>query len=187
MNIEIITGSPRENSVTYRVALFLQRLLSEHTQHRVNIIDVREWNLPLLQHVFVSVDATPNELKPLSKRMFEADAFILVTPEYNGSYTPAMKNLLDHYPKQTHKAFGIVTASPGIMGGIRATQQMQLLINALFGIASPYMLVVGNVDKRFDADGNLLDAQFQKTVDVFVKEFLWLAESLHPETVIIEQ
>jgi NAD(P)H-dependent FMN reductase len=187
MNIEIITGSPRENSVTYRVPLFLKNFLNEHTQHQVNIIDVREWNLPLLQNVFVSVDVTPDELKPLSKRMFEADAFILVTPEYNGSYTPAMKNLLDHYPKQTHKAFGIVTASPGIMGGIRATQQMQLLINALFGIASPYMLVVGNVDKRFDADGNLLDPTFQKSVDVFVKEFLWLAESLHPETVIIEQ
>jgi NAD(P)H-dependent FMN reductase len=187
MNIEIIAGSPRENSVTHRVALFLKTFLEEHTQHTVNIIDVREWNLPLLQHVFVSVEATPEEFKPLSQRMFDAKAFILVTPEYNGSYTPALKNLLDHYPKQTHKAFGIVTASPGIMGGIRATQQMQLLINALFGIASPYMLVVGNVDKRFDTEGNLLDPTFQKSVDVFVKEFLWLAESLHPETVIIEQ
>jgi hypothetical protein len=49
------------------------------------------------------------------------------------------------------------------------------------------MLVVGNVDKRFDTEGNLLDPTFQKSVDVFVKEFLWLAESLHPETVIIEQ
>lgn len=187
MNIEIITGSPRENSVTYRVALFLQKFLTEHTQHRVNILDVREWNLPMLQHVFVSVEATPDEFKPLSEHMFKADAFILVTPEYNGSYTPAMKNLLDHYPKQSHKAFGIVTASPGVMGGIRATQQMQLLINALFGIASPYMLVVGNVDKRFDGEGNLLDASFQKSIDVFVKEFLWLAESLRPEKVMIGQ
>lgn len=187
MNIEIIAGSPRENSVTYRVALFLQKLLSEHTEHRISIIDVRDWNLPMLQNVFASVDTTPDEFKLLSKRMFEANAFILVTPEYNGSYTPAMKNLLDHYPKQPHKSFGIVTASPGIMGGIRATQQMQLLINALFGIASPYMLVVSNVDKRFDADGNLMDLQFQKSVDVFMKEFLWLAESLHRETVVIEQ
>lgn len=184
MNIEIISGSPRENSVTHRVALFLQKFLAAHTSHTVNIIDVKEWNLPLLQHVFVSVDATPDEFKPLSTRMFNAHAFILVTPEYNGSYTPAMKNLLDHYPKQSHKAFGIVTASPGIMGGMRATQQMQLLINALFGIASPHMLVVGGVDKKFDADGNLLDEAYQKNIDVFVREFLWLAESLHPESVL---
>jgi NAD(P)H-dependent FMN reductase len=183
MNIEIIAGSPRENSVTFRVALFLKTFLEQHTQHNVNIIDVREWNLPLLQNVFVSVDATPDEFKPLSQRIFDAKAFILVTPEYNGSYTPAMKNLLDHYPKQSRKAFGIVTASPGPMGGMRATQQMQLLINALYAIASPYMLVVGNIDKRFDAEGHLLDEGYQKSIDVFVKEFLWLAESLHPEMV----
>ncbi|MFT3845824.1 MAG: NAD(P)H-dependent oxidoreductase [Lacibacter sp.] len=184
MNIEIIAGSPRENSVTYRVAIFLKNFLQKHTPHHVNIIDVREWDLPLLQHVFVSVDATPEQFKPLSKRMFSANAFILVTPEFNGSYTPAMKNLLDHFPKQTRKPFGIVTASPGMMGGMRATQQMQLLINALFGIASPHMLVVGAVDKKFDAEGNLLDESFEKNVHVFVNEFLWLSESLHPERVL---
>ena len=80
-----------------------------------------------------------------------------------------------------HKTFGIVTASPGIMGGMRASQQMQLLINALFGIGSPHMLITPQVDKKFDADGNLLDESFLKSVDVFVSEFLWLAESLAPE------
>lgn len=183
MNIEIISGSPRENSITHRVALFLRKILTEKTKHHVDIIDVKDWDLPFLQNVFVSVDATPDQFKPLSKRMFEANAFILVTPEFNGSYTSAMKNVLDHYPKQSRKAFGIVTASPGMMGGMRATQQMQLLINALFGIASPHMLVVGGVDKKFDAEGNLVDETYQKTIDVFVREFLWLAESLCPETV----
>jgi hypothetical protein len=70
------------------------------------------------------------------------------------------------------------------MGGMRATQQMQLLINALFGIASPYMLVVGNVDKKFDPEGNLLDENYQRQIDLFVKEFCWLAESLCPESVL---
>lgn len=184
MNIEIISGSPRENSATHRVALFLKQFLNATTNHTLDIIDVREWDLPMLQNVFASVHTTPEEFKPLSERMFQANAFLLVTPEYNGSYTPAMKNLLDHYPKQSRKAFGIVTASPGMMGGIRATQQMQLLINALFGIASPHMLVVGGVDKKFDAEGNLLDENFQKTIDVFSKEFLWLAESLQSENVL---
>jgi NAD(P)H-dependent FMN reductase len=110
--------------------------------------------------------------------MFGADAFILVSPEYNGSYSPAMKNLLDHFPKQHHKPFGIVTASPGPLGGIRASQQIQLLINALFGIASPYMLIVGGVDKKFDANGNLLDPAFQNNIHNFITEYLWLAGSL---------
>jgi len=178
MRIEIISGSPRPNSVTHRVALHLQKLLQEKTEHEVGIIHLKDWTLPAVQSVFVSVDHTPEEFKPLSKRMFSADAFILASPEYNGSYSPAMKNLVDHFPKQHHKPFGIVTASPGPLGGIRASQQMQLLINALFGIVSPYMLVVGGVDKRFDPEGNLIDQSFQNNVHNFIAEYLWLAESL---------
>jgi len=178
MRIEIISGSPRPNSVTHRVSLHLQQLLQSKTGHEVGIINLKDWNLPPLQSVFVSVAHTPDEFKALAERMFAADAFILVSPEYNGSYSPAMKNLLDHFPKQHHKSFGIVTASTGPLGGIRASQQMQLLINALFGIVSPYMLIVGGVDKKFDADGNLLEPSFQNNIHNFITEYLWLAESL---------
>jgi NAD(P)H-dependent FMN reductase len=115
--------------------------------------------------------------------MFNADAFILLTPEYNGSYSAALKNLLDHYPKQHHKVFAIATASPGALGGIRAAMQLQELVYALFGIGSPYMLVIPQVDKKFDAKGILLDENFQKAVDVFVKEFIWLAEKIVDEKV----
>jgi len=180
MRIEIISGSPRPNSVTHRVALHLQNQLRINTEHEVGIINLKDWNLPALQSIFVSSASTPDEFKPLAERMFAADAFILVSPEYNGSYSPAMKNLLDHFPKQHHKPFGIVTASPGPLGGIRASQQMQLLVNALFGIASPYMMIVAAVDKRFDANGNLLDQSFQNNVHNFITEYLWLAESLKP-------
>lgn len=181
MNIEIISGSPRNNSMSNRIALYLKKYLTEKTSHTVNIIDVRDWNLPLLQRVFSSVEQTPDEFKPLAKRMFDADAFILVTPEFNGSYSPALQNLMDHFPKQQRKAFGIATASPGAMGGMRSTQQLLLLIPALFGIASPHMLVTPFVDKKFDEEGNLTDPGFEKNIEVFTNEFLWLAETLHPE------
>ncbi|HEX3025064.1 MAG TPA: NAD(P)H-dependent oxidoreductase [Chitinophagaceae bacterium] len=182
MNISIVSGSPRKNSVTFRVALFLKNILEEKTNHTVDIIDVRDHNIPqMLQDVITSVEKAPADLKVLTEKMFASDAFILVTPEFNGSYTPALKNLFDHFPKQVHKTFGIVTASPGVMGGMRATQQLQLLINALFGIASPYMLVTPLVDKKFDENGNLLDASFQAVTDTFIHEFLWLAESVRPE------
>ena len=182
MNIEIVSGSPRAASATHRLVLYLQKYLKEKTEHIVNVIDVRDWELPLLQQeVYSHAGKAPLALQPLAKRMFDANAFILVSPEYNGSYTAALKNIFDHFPKQAHKAFGIVTASTGSLGGVRASQQMQLLVNALFGIGSPYMLITPHLDKRFDADGNLLDASFQKNIDVFVAEFLWLAENLAPE------
>jgi NAD(P)H-dependent FMN reductase len=142
---------------------------------------MKDWNLPPVQTVFVSVENTPPEFKPLAERIFNADAFILVTPEYNGSYSPILKNLLDHFPKQHHKAFGIVTASPGALGGMRASQQLLLLVPALFGIASPYLLIVPGVDKKFNPDGDLMEPAFQNTVHNFIAEFLWLSEKLVKE------
>src|SRR6478609_8252355 len=142
MNIEIISGSPRSNSITHRAVLYLKKHLSQITTHNINIIDVRDWKINALQQeVFRSVETAPEPLRPLARRMFEAEAFILVTPEYNGSYTAALKNLFDHFPKQSRKPFGIVTASPGALGGIRAGIQLQTLIYALFGIGSPHMLI----------------------------------------------
>ncbi|HEX6847337.1 MAG TPA: NAD(P)H-dependent oxidoreductase [Chitinophagaceae bacterium] len=180
MKIEIISGSPRVHSVTRRVALNVKKWLDTNTNHETDIIDMKDWKLRAVQSVFVSVDRTPDEFKPLAKRIFGADAFILVTPEYNGSYSPAMKNLLDHFPKQHHKPFGIVTASPGGFGGIRASQQLLQLIPSLFGIASPYMLIVPAVDKKFDEQGNMLEASFEKNVHNFIAEFLWLSENIVP-------
>lgn len=187
MKIEIISGSPRGNSITHRVALHLQKNINEQTEHEVSIIDLREIEMPPLQKIFSSVETTPDEYKDVAKKMFEAGAYILVSPEYNGSYSAALKNFLDHFPKQHHKVFGIVTASTGMLGGIRAAMQLQDLIFALFGIGSPYMLVTPQVDKKFDVDGNLLDESFKKSVDLFVNEFVWLSEKIVDEVNVGEK
>ena len=178
MKIEIISGSPRIASVTRRVALHLKNWLSQNTNHDVDLIDMKDWIIPAVQSVWSSAEKAPVEFQPLAKRIVDADAYILVTPEYNGGYSPAMKNLLDHFPKRHHKPFGIVTASPGAMGGIRASQQLLLLVPALMGIASPYMLIIPAVDKKFNPDGDLLDESFQNAINNFVTEFLWLADKV---------
>ena len=185
MRIEIISGSPRGTSITHRVALHLKNVITQKGEYEVDIIDLRKIEMPQLQTIFTSIESTPEKYRSLANRMFSADAFILVTPEYNGSYSAALKNLVDHFPKQHHKVFGIVTASTGALGGIRAAMQLQELIFALFGIGSPYMLVTPQVDKKFDVQGNLLDESFQKAVDVFIKEFLWLARKVVDEKVVV--
>lgn len=183
MKIEIISGSPRGNSITHRMALHLQHHIAERTEYEAGIIDLREIEMPQLQKVFSSVETTPDEYKAVAKKMFDACAYILVSPEYNGSYSAALKNFLDHFPKQHHKVFGIVTASTGMLGGIRAAMQLQELIYALFGIGSPYMLVTPQVDKKFDEEGTLVDESFRKSVDLFVNEFIWLTEKIADEKV----
>ena len=185
MKIEIISGSPRINSLTRRVALHLKNLIKETTEHEVDIIDMKDWTVPPVQSVWVSADKAPAEFRSLAERIFTANAYILVTPEYNGSYSPALKNLLDHFPKRHHKPFGIVTASPGAMGGMRASQQLLQLVPALFGVASPYLLITPAVDKKFNEEGELIDESFQNAVHNFITEFFWLVEKLVEEKVTV--
>src|SRR5690606_8084092 len=178
MNIEIIAGSPRQPSLNLRVARYLHQYMQQHTSHKVGLIAMNETDIPFIQKVWQKPEDAPESLRGIAERMFSADALILSSPEYNGAYSPALKNLLDHFPKQRRKAMGVVTSSDGAMGGIRASQQLLQLIPALFGIASPFMLIVPKANEKFDEEGNLVDGGFEKNVADFVHEFIWLAERL---------
>ncbi|MCD8538710.1 MAG: NAD(P)H-dependent oxidoreductase [Leadbetterella sp.] len=179
MKIEIISGSPREASITVRLARHLYQVLQEKEGVEAGLIDVRSYDLPFVQQVWSAPGKVPAEFKDLGDRIFSADAFILVSPEYNGGYSPALKNLLDHFPKQSRKAFGIATGTDGALGAMRAAQQLVQLVAALFGILSPRLLITPHADKKFDTEGHLLDPDFRKAVDIFVEEFLWLTEKLN--------
>lgn len=182
MNIEVIAGSPRQGSITERLAIHLKERVSKKApQQSVGLINMQEEKLDFVQSVWSSLEKVPEEHKSLAQRMFAADAFIIVSPEYNGGYSPALKNLFDHFPKQLHKAFAIATGSDGALGGMRAAQQLLLLVPALFGVASPFLLPVPLLDKKLATDGTLLDETLEGRIESFVSEFLWLAEGVKGE------
>lgn len=179
MQIEIIAGSARPDSITRRVALHLLNELSNQFEAKVGLIDIAELQLPPVQSVISTLADAPVGIRATAARMLTANAFVLVSPEYNGSYSPAMKNFLDYFPQQPGRVFGIVTASPGSLGGIRAAMQMQALTFGLMGIGSPQMLVVPEVDQKFDTQGKLVDQRFKPAVDKFIERFLWLSRAIH--------
>lgn len=178
MNIEIIAGSPRQGSISLRVAKHLHNRLREEKELNVGLISMNEVTFPFIQQVWKNAGEAPEELRHIAERMFAARGFIMVSPEYNGAYAPALKNLFDHFPKQVKKPFAIATSSPGAMGGIRASQQLLQLVPALFGIASPTLLITPMADKKFDEDGNLLQQSFQKNIDDFIADYLWLLKKV---------
>lgn len=179
MNIEIIAGSPRTPSLNLRVATYLYNTLKNSGNENVGLIKLQDVQLPFIQKVWSNEEDAPVEFRPIAKRMLNASGFIVCTPEYNGSYSPAMKNLFDHFPKQRRKAFGIVTSSDGAMGGMRAAQQMLQLVPALFGFASLNLLLVPKAHEKFDESGQLTEPLFQKQIDDFLSEFLWLFHQLN--------
>lgn len=179
MNVTIISGSPRTPNLSFRAALFLKAQLENlFQQHTYSILDVREFPLPYVHSSWAKREDVPTEYSRLANLIFDADAYILVSPEYNGGYSPAMKNILDHFPKYLHKTFGIVTYSDGVRGGFRAALALQHLVCALFGIPCPHLLPIGLVHKTINEDGTTTDEALLKITEGFLKEFVWLAEAV---------
>ena len=179
MNVTIISGSPRKPNYSHRVAVFLKTELEKnYPQHTYKILDVREFDLPFVQNVWTKKELISAEHSRLGELVWEANAFILVSPEYNGGYSPAMKNLLDHFPKFVHKTFGIVTYSPGMLGGMRAALALQHLVFGIFGIAVPQMLTIPAIDKKIDEAGNATDETLAFSAKTFLQEFVWLSETV---------
>jgi NAD(P)H-dependent FMN reductase len=180
MKITIIAGSPRLESVTVRVAYFVNKFFKEkYAQHEFTLLELRHHQIPLVQKVWSKPDDVPAEFRDVANMVTTSDAFVLVSPEYNGSMSSALRNLFDHFPKQTKKTFGIVSASEGAMGGIRGAVGMQNQICGWFGIPCPNMLIVPGMDKKFDEQGNLLEEKFLNNIMTFANEFIWLAEAIH--------
>ncbi len=181
MNLTIVSASTRIGRQSHRVALGLEKYLRKYTNLRITIADLAEYQLPLFEEVIHRHPEPALAIVELGKILSRSDAFLLVTPEYNGTYTPALKNMVDTYNKTefAKKAIGIVTVTSGGLGGMRAAMQMQQLIPALFAFTAPHMLLVPHLAQKFDEDGNLLDENFLKSLDNFSKEFLWLAEAVH--------
>jgi len=184
MVISIISGSQAKQSVSVRVAIFLKKHLQELMPNdEILIIESKNYNIPLDTSSYKNDGSAPDELKTLVSDIYRTDGFILLTPEYNGSYTPSLKNLLNHFPKLNHKPCAIVTGSDGALGGLRAAQQLQLLIGAHFGLLSPYMLIIPTMHTKFDESGNLIDEKFQTPVNKFSEEFIWMMNTVYPQNI----
>ncbi len=180
MQIAILSGSTRLNRQSHRVTLALKRWIEAHTSHSAEVLDLAEYHFPALEEVLNRHPNPPEGLNDFARRIREADAYLFVSPEYNGSYTAALKNAVDYLKDQefARKVIGVVSVSAGALGGIRAALAMQQLVLGIAGYAIPQMLTVGQVQQRFDEQGNLLDAAFEKNIRQFIDGFLWLSEAV---------
>ena len=181
MKITIVSASTRIERETHKVALGLSKKIETLEGIETLILDLKEAKLPMFTEIMSKLPEPDERINDVYHKLNSSHAMLFVSPEYNGSYSSPLKNMVDFYPKSTfnRKAIGIVTVSSGPLGGMRAAMQMQQFILALGAITSPQMLLVPTVQNKFDSLGELMDISFTKSIDLFLKEFLWLAEALN--------
>ncbi|WP_163514145.1 NADPH-dependent FMN reductase [Gelidibacter japonicus] len=131
--LKIIIGSTRPTRKGPIVADWFLKIAKQHPDFEVELLDLKEIDLPLMDE--------PNHprlqkyinahTKKWSKTIDSADAFVIVTPEYNFGYPATLKNALDYLSVEwSDKPMGFVSYG-GISGGTRAVQELKLPVTAL--------------------------------------------------------
>lgn len=180
MHIAIVSASTRNNRLSHRVALGLEDIISMDGRGTVEVLDLAAYRFPMMEEVFHKQEDPDPGLRTFAAKVRSADAFLFVSPEYNGSYTAALKNAVDYLKESefSRKVIGTVSVSTGAMGGMRAAMNMQELILGISGYPIPQMLLVGQVAQKFGEGGELTDEGFGPKVRAFLDHFFWLSEAV---------
>jgi chromate reductase len=128
----------------------------------------------------------------LKEMMHAHPAWIICSPEYNGSYTALLKNTIDWvsspvkgdadwsdgFKSFTGKVVGVLSASPGALGGLRSQSHLvPLLFNSQCWVA-PTTFALGQAGEAFDAQGALVKDADRKQVQAVIDQVLFAAQRL---------
>ena len=132
IRIGIILGSTRPNRNGEAVAKWVHGLASKREDAEYELIDLRDFNLPLLDEPIPPSQGkySQEHTKRWAAKIAPLDAFVFVTPEYNHATSGALKNAIDFlYAEWNNKAAGFV--SYGSAGGTRAVENLRLIMAEL--------------------------------------------------------
>lgn len=178
--IAIVSGSARTGRQTPKAVNHLTKVLSAREDvTEVKILDVKEYNFPVMEERLGRHPNPPERLAEFGKILADADALVFASPEYNGSFSGALKNTLDYFRSEySKKPIGIMTVASGKFSGVNASHDLQKYVLALGGYPMPRKLMIGGIRGAFDESGALKD---ETQASVFVKytdELLWLTDAI---------
>jgi NAD(P)H-dependent FMN reductase len=177
--ISVFLGSIREGRNGIKVARWVVSQL-EKKGCKVHLIDPAEHQELLTLRMRHRDNQKPTEdMTKVSGWLKESDGFVLVTPEYNHSFSGVLKNALDNFmPEYEKKPFGIVSYSTGPLGGVRANEALRAVVSELKGVPTPIPMIIPMVQEAFDESGNLKDPKAEEKRVRFMDNFEWYVKAL---------
>ncbi|MEU1526719.1 NADPH-dependent FMN reductase [Nocardia rhamnosiphila] len=183
LRLAVIIGSVREGRFGPVVASWIAAQAARDAGFEIDVIDLAEAEIPLaLPAVPPAMEPNPPRpagMRDLSERLGAADAFIIVTPDYNRSFPASLKAVIDwHFTQWQGKAVAFVGYS-GASGGLLAIEQLRQVFNELDAHTVREYVSFPRYYLLFGEDGQLHapeepEAQAQAMLD----RLRWWAEAL---------
>lgn len=173
LRLAVIVGSNREGRFGPVIAAWLLDRLRERTDLVPEVVDVAEVRLPT---TFSRTEPVADEV---TRALDAADAFVVLTPEYNHSYPAALKNLIDwHYSEWRAKPVGFVSYG-GVSGGLRAVEHLRQVFAELHAVTIRDTVSFHNAGASFDDEGNHRDpAGANAAAKVMLDQLAWWGRAL---------
>ncbi|CAG5124056.1 unnamed protein product [Candidula unifasciata] len=182
LRIVLFLGSTRDGRMGLRVARFMKKQLELHNYH-VDVFDPLELKFPLLEKAvyhYPDRSQAPKWMVECEEKVKQADAFVVVSAEYNHSIPPALSNMLDHFPASIfgYKPSGIVTYSMGIYGGMRAAMQLRAFLSELGTLSVSNIFGIPEVQKALDENGKPINDHMEKAAKTLIQQLDWMTKAM---------
>ncbi|MEW6470959.1 MAG: NAD(P)H-dependent oxidoreductase [Actinomycetota bacterium] len=173
LRVAVIVGSTRPGRFGPVVADWVVRRARERGDVVIDFIDLDQVDLPS-RH-----DPEHPAAHQLRECIDGADAFVVVTPEYNHGYPAALKQAIDlAYQEWFAKPVAFVSYG-GIAGGLRAVEQLRQVFAELHAVTVRDVVSFHGPDGTFDPDGEPIDqARAEAALKVMLDRLSWWAEAL---------
>ena len=181
LNFTLIYGSTRKNRLGIRFVKYLSEQI-KLKGHFPNIVDPLNTKLPMLDKRFADYQKSkvPLNINKVHKTINTADAFIIISAEYNHMPPPALINIFNYfYEEFNRKPSCVCTYSSGSFAGIRVQSPLRAMLSQLgcppikFGMFQP------NVANFFNQKGIPTDKKdAEQRFNIFFEELLWYAKKL---------
>jgi NAD(P)H-dependent FMN reductase len=151
------------------------------------LVDPMELRLPLLDRMYKEHPAgtAPPNLERLAELYRAADAFVVVSGEYNNGIPPALKNLLDYFLEEYFwRPSAIVCYSAGQFGGVRAAMQLRMTLAELGMPSIPSLLPIPRVQDALGENGEIANVHMEHSIKRFLDELAWYARALRRERAV---
>ena len=180
LKLVVMAGSVRSDRQGIKAARYVERSFA-HRGHGVTLVDPLVVKLPLLDRMYKEYPKgqAPAVLEELATLYRAADAFIVVSGEYNHSIPPALSNLLDHFLEEYFfRPSAIVCYSAGAFGGVRAAMQLRAMLGELGMPSISSLFPIPKIGEAFDDSDAARDSGMDLRFGRFAAELEWYACAL---------
>lgn len=169
MRLVFFAGSAREGSHNKKLAR-LGRHIAEANGIEAVFVDLADYHMPIYHGDLEDAEGVPERARAFKALLEEYDGVMIVTPEYNASIPPLLKNTIDWVSRVKDKpdvyktrVFAVSGASPGYYGAMRSLLTLREILSVGLGaLVIPQQMALPRASQAFEDDGSLKDEKQQK-------------------------